>query len=77
MSPAARTEMRVLMQTELVEAKQQRDAAQQAFNNAQTQIAQGQQNAGNANAMILTANGAIQECECVLKKLEEPIASPT
>lgn len=61
---------RALLDAELLDAKSQRDSAQQSLNAANVQMQQSQQTAQQAQAMLLTASGAIQQLEALIKKLE-------
>lgn len=69
--------VRRLLNEEIVDAKAQRDTAQQQLNaavergqRAQQDGAQAQQDANVAQAMVLTGNGAVQGLENALKLLE-------
>lgn len=62
---------RALIESELLDAKAQRDAAQQKLNESQALAQQAQQNANAAQAMIFTSSGAIQQNEAYLKKLDD------
>lgn len=68
-TPPKPDDLRAFIEAELTHARSQRDAAQQRLNDANTASQQAQQNAQAAQAMILTASGAVQQCEAILSKM--------
>lgn len=68
--------MRAAIEAEKADAIRQRDAAQQAANEAAALAQRAQQMGQEAAQKMLVASGAVQQCDAFLRVLEAADASP-